>query len=244
MDAGDEAKRAVAAAFRECRKNALAKQAAGARSRFALRLMVEERLSHPLLEQMHTEDFAKNPLADDDMTDSAVELGQRLQVLQRELAAAAAAYDEVEDETPEWAAEEEAKEVDEEDEDDDAMADYEARFMAGGAASAPAATGALPPSSTAARDDGNGIEENALLDVSSSGLDDLVRLKAMVVEHDVTGSGLDATEFVAALGSMWNGAGHSELTRLFMQIDADSDGRARMPPPRMPPPRKPPPSAC
>ena len=174
MDAGDEAKRAVAAAFRECRKNALAKQAAGARSRFALRLMVEERLSHPLLEQMHTEDFAKNPLADDDMTDSAVELGQRLQVLQRELAAAAAAYDEVEDETPEWAAEEEAKEVDEEDEDDDAMADYEARFMAGGVASAPAATGALPPSSTAARDDGNGIEENALLDVSSSGLDDLL----------------------------------------------------------------------
>ena len=36
------------------------------RSRLALRKMVEERLSHPLLEQMKSDEFDRNPLAEDE----------------------------------------------------------------------------------------------------------------------------------------------------------------------------------
>ena len=223
VDEADEAKRAVAMALRETRKNALAKQMAGARSRLALRHMVSERLSRPLLEQMHSVEFEKNPLAEDEIPEGAIKLGLQMQAMQRDLMAAARAY-EIEDETPDSPQEKEAEEVEEEGDDEEAMAEYEARFMSGDSSSASVA----PRNASAARSPlSDAASSERDLDVSSSGLDDLVRLKGMVISHDVTGSGLDADEFVAALGQMWRGASPTELTRLFMQIDADSDGRKR-----------------
>ena len=64
-------------------------------------------------------------------------------------------------------------------------------------------------------------------ETSEAGVADLVALKAVVVDHDMTadGSGLDADEFVAALGQLWTSHSHQDLMHLFMQIDADSDGR-------------------
>ena len=60
---------------------------------------------------------------------------------------------------------------------------------------------------------------------TDKGLADLVALKSMVQAYDPHGDGLDTDEFVDALGSMWRECSPQELTRLFMQIDADSDGR-------------------
>ena len=221
-EGSEEAKRAVANAMRLVRRNALAKQSASARSRLALRRMVAERLSHPLLEQMHSAEFAKNPLAEEEGPDEAVEIGRRLEEVRRELLAVAGITEEEAAEP-----EDEAEEVT--GEDAAAMAAFEARFV----------TGRSSPTGTAMS--GSAPADGGLLDVSSSELDDLVRLKGMVQAHDVSGIGLDAQEFVAALGQMWTTSSPMELMRLFMQIDADSDGREREHPPATRPPTLPPP---
>ena len=56
-------------------------------------------------------------------------------------------------------------------------------------------------------------------------IDDLVDLKQLVDDFDNGGKGgLDEDEFVSALGSKWTGYTPELLSRLFMQIDANSDG--------------------
>lgn len=60
---------------------------------------------------------------------------------------------------------------------------------------------------------------------SEDGINDLVALKAVVLENMNHENGLDADEFVAALGQLWTSHSRQDLMQLFIQIDADSDGR-------------------
>ena len=171
-------------AMRMRKMRALEQQADSAKARLAMRKMVSERLSHPLLEQMRSSEFSSNPLADDEreLDANTQRLAGHLSEVQKWLISEGGVVDEPE---PVVLSREEA---------DAALA------------AAAATTG----------------DES-----SEEGIADLVALKAVVVDNDLTadGSGLDADEFVAALGKLWTSHSQQELMRLFMQIDADSDGR-------------------
>eukprot|EP00966_Prymnesium_polylepis_P013040 300502-Prymnesium_polylepis.1 len=54
---------------------------------------------------------------------------------------------------------------------------------------------------------------------------ELVALKAHVHAHDPEDEGLDMDQFIRAVGQLWTTKSKVELSRLFMQIDANSDGR-------------------
>lgn len=57
------------------------------------------------------------------------------------------------------------------------------------------------------------------------GIAQIVALKKHVMDNDVDGSGaLDEEEFLATIGALWTDWDASSLTRLFMQVDANSDG--------------------
>jgi hypothetical protein len=57
------------------------------------------------------------------------------------------------------------------------------------------------------------------------GVAEIVALKNHVMDNDVDGSGaLDEHEFLATIGALWTEWDASSLTRLFMQVDANSDG--------------------
>ena len=186
---------------RRARRECLKKLAGGARSQLAQRRMISERLSHPLLEQMKSQSFDHNPLADVEVTEEEEELARDLAAVRRHL---------VGDGT------------------EGCRADDEWRAADGGDAAGPGAgsDGGDGASSSGGSDrevwgasDGDAEEPQ--------GIDALVRIKAIVQAHDPTpdDSGLDIDEFVHALGRMWRSKSQQELSRLFMQIDADSDGR-------------------
>ena len=156
----EEAAYSVANALRLVRRMSLDKQAQSMRSRLALRKMVEERLSHPLLEQMKSDEFDRNPLAEDEalvVDEDAAALSRTLSGIHGLPTASSSRRTSLEDDG-------------EPGEDAAAMAAFEAKFMRG-----PAAAPAGAPSGAIG------------LNVNSSELDDLVRLKNLVMAHDVTG---------------------------------------------------------
>ena len=69
---------------------------------------------------------------------------------------------------------------------------------------------------------GEGEEE---ADMMMHGVDDLVALKRRVeqADHDHSGE-LDMAEFIGAVSSLWPSMTRQGLQRLFMQVDANSDG--------------------
>ena len=149
-------------AKRYAKRALLAKASTSSKSRQALRLMVTERLSHPLLEQMHSSDFERNPLA---------------------VA---------------------------EDEGEDAQGQSVSQWMT---------------TMTSDSEGGDGESDAPTGSNSGRGIDELVALKQHVQANDDNGDGLDNDEFVRTLGEIWVNKSPQELSRLFMQIDADSDGR-------------------
>jgi hypothetical protein len=178
--ASEEAAAAKAAAAKQARRLALAKQTNSAQTQLAMRKMISERLSHPLLEQMRTKDFAHNPLAEADDAKSR-EMGRRLAAMQRSHQAQTAGIVSFSEKS-----------------DKERDAEWRASTFYGG---------------------------GTRMDTEAKGLSDLVALKIKVQQNDVDGDGLDAQEFVRTLGSTWSEHSPQELMRLFMQVDADSDGR-------------------
>jgi hypothetical protein len=78
-------------------------------------------------------------------------------------------------------------------------------------------------------EDSGGTDGEETPSDSEQALDDgiaqIVALKKHVVDNDVDGSGaLDEEEFLATIGALWKEWDASSLTRLFMQVDANSDG--------------------
>ena len=142
MQAGpQDRKPARSAAGRKSLQERLTKQLSSENSRRALRMMVQERLSRNIIDDMKTEEFESNPLADSEGEDEE---------------------------------------------------------------------GADASSTHAKR--------------APEGLDDLVRRRAHIRAHDPADDGLDETEFVGVVGGIWQDKSSLELTRLFMQIDTNSDG--------------------
>ena len=172
-------------AQRYAKRALLAKQAGNGKSRQALRRMVEERLSHPLLEQMHSAEFELNPLqeAEEDFVPSLAKwMASQM----------------------EGAGEEEPRQ--------------QASVTGGASSSSRGASRGASRAASPAVPLGDGLS-------GESGLSELVALKRHLERDACYASGLAVDEFIRALGELWKQRTPQELRRLFLQIDADSDGR-------------------
>ena len=168
-DAAEDSMAEVRQAQRYSKRMLLQKQSGNGKAQQSLRRIVAERLSHPLLEQMHSSEFKENPLEEQEQRDYRPP----------------------------------------------SLAKWMAELNEDAAANSADAASALPASAPAIGGLGEGEQ----------GLSELVALKRHLQGNDTYDEGLAVDEFCRALGEIWTLRSPQELRRLFMQIDADSDGK-------------------